>query len=121
MKKRTKLLIGSIISIVLVYTAASFIAIFITLPFVGPLWHTNGFFRYSMRQDVSQRVIGLHQDDVVAMLGEPNTDPHYSSPQAWIYNIGLSWGYGGAIIIFFDDSGIAEEVVVANPIHILGG
>ena len=120
--KRKKLFLGVISGIVLIYFIASLLAVMGTLPFIRPLWNTNRYFRFSMRADVSQRIVGLHQDDIIYMLGNPDPPhPHYGGPYVWIYSTGQSWAWAGAIIIFFNEDGIAERTVVSNPIHILGG
>lgn len=66
--KRKKLLICGIVGIsgiILMYFTLSFVAVMVPLPFVRPLWNANRYFRYSMRMDVSRRVIGLHQEDKI--------------------------------------------------------
>ena len=71
---------------------------------------------------MSQLVIGLHQEDIISMLGNPDPpDTPYKRPLVWIYSFGYPWSWAGAIIIFFDEDGIAINTVIANPIHELGG
>ena len=67
MSRQKRLIIAGVISFLLIY-----IIFFMPLPFVSTLWEDN-ILRHRMTWDVSRRVVGLHEEEVIQMLGEPYT------------------------------------------------
>ncbi|MCL2827264.1 MAG: hypothetical protein FWD99_00810 [Oscillospiraceae bacterium] len=107
-KVRKKLFIGCIIVAALLY-----IAFFMPLPFIPSLWEENAL-RHRMAGDISRRVIGLHEEKIILMLGEP--EPNWTT---FVYRLrnpvhSHSWRH---LIIFFDEDGIATRTGNGNLFH----
>ena len=74
-----------------------------------------------MAWHVRQNVVGLHEEDVLLMLGTP--EPHNFTSSAIIYRLhpidsSYSWRH---LIIIFDEDGYVESTRIANPVHVIGG
>jgi hypothetical protein len=70
---------------------------------------------------VRRNVPGLHREDVILMLGNP--DPHDFSSAAIVYRLhpidsDYFWRH---LIIIFDENDFVDSTWIANPIHMLGG
>jgi len=118
-KSPIKLIFGGVIAIVLMYAVVYVTAYFVPIPFAGVLWRANTI-RHGMTGDVHERAIGLHKDDIVRMLGEPNEHRDMWPEQpVWVYWVGPQpWR---ALMVVFNENGIVINVWVGNPIHFLDG
>jgi len=110
MKKKMlqkKLLISSIVTIVLICIVFYF---FMPLPFISALWEEN-IARERMAGDVSQRVSGLHREDVIAMLGlsEETERGRVSFDFAFQYKIDQR---RCLMILFGEDDMVVHTVIV---------
>ena len=88
---------------------------FIPLPFIPSLWEANTL-RHRMTHDVSRLVIGLHEAEIIQMLGEPHvfdTMLYYrlrAPSHQWFWQ---------SLVIRFDENRIAIETIShINPYHL---
>ena len=107
---KKKYLVGGATILTMIY-----IVFFIPLPFVSVLWEEN-IHRHRMHKDINRRIIGLHEDEIVVMLGEPEPGWRTLVYRLRPPNHSHSWN---ALIIFFDENNIAINTITANPIHVL--
>ena len=89
--------------------------LFMPFLFIGTLWDVC-FLRHRMAWDVRQRVVGLHEDEIIQLLGEP-----YTFANMIYYRLRCSshmW-FWQSLVIQFDDARIAIETIShVNPYHI---
>ena len=104
MKKRSlrkKLFISGIIAVALIIFLVSL------PPIISTLYWNN----------VSQRVVGLHQEEIILMLGEPERGaPPRLTSSVWLYRIRQNM----YLLIFFDEGDIAVRTKIGNPLHFSG-
>ena len=105
-----KLIIAGVVLVILL------LAVFIMpLPFIPSLWEDNTL-RHRMTHDVSRRIIGLHEEEIIQMLGEPHvfaTMFYYrlrAPDHTWFWQ---------SLVIRFDENRIAIETIShINPYHL---
>ena len=123
MPLRKKLLIGGIaggFTIILLASTYIYLTFFMPLPFTDNLWADYAL-RHRATDDISQIVIGLHEEDIILMLREPDDSMSGSSYRVFIaYRIrdkNHHW-FWQHLIIFLDENGIAIGTTIVNPAHI---
>lgn len=95
--------------------ALIYLVFFMPLPFVKTLWEDN-ILRHRMAWDINRRVVGLHEDEIIQMLGEPyqfNSMIYYrlrSPDHHWFWS---------SLVIRFDETRIAVDTINhVNPYHV---
>jgi len=88
-----------------------FVYFFINLPFVGVLWEAD-ILRANMSRSISRRVDGLHLEEVILLLGEPEQDTPgwlsgFRAVPPLLYCLPNNGEY---LVIFFDEDGFARHV-----------
>jgi len=86
-------------------------------PFIRTLWDAE-ILRNRMTWDLSQRLDGLHQEDIIRILGEPEQDaPAWLSRTRpvppWMYRVHPD--RHRYMVIFFDEDGFAGHIEVGYP------
>ena len=110
---RKKLLIGGIAIVSFLY-----IAFLMPLPFIDTLWENHSL-RHRMTGSISRNVVGLHEGDIIRMLGESEG---YYRRHILVYRVRSEeheWRWQH-LVIFLDEDGIATDTIVANPAHVIG-
>jgi len=107
-KLTTKIFIGCIVALIL-----SWVVFFMPLPFINALWEEN-ILRHRMAWDISRRVIGLHEDEIILILGEP--EPYWETFIYPLRNPNHSSSFRH-LIIFFDEDGFARLIGDGHPYH----
>ena len=108
---RKRLIIGCLAVVFLLYGA-----FLMPLPFMGTLWENN-MLRHRMTGSITQSVTGLHEDDIILMLGEP--DGHHGHMLAYRIRGDSHMWFWQHLIIFLDEDGIATGTITANPAHVM--
>ena len=109
---RKKLLISGIAIVALLY-----IACFMPLPFIDTLWESHTL-RHRMTGSITRSVVGLHEEDIVLMLGESEG---YYRQRVLVYRVRSEehqWRWQH-LVIFLDENGLATDTIVANPAHVI--
>ena len=109
------LLIGCAVLFLLVW---AYLFTPLPLPFIRNLWE-EGVLRNNMAGSASRRVNGLHQEDIVLMLGEPDRDsPRWLSSirpmSPWLYCVNQNNEIGRYFVIFFDEDGFARHIEIGS-------
>ena len=108
--KLEKLIITGVVLVILLPAV-----FFMPLPFIPTLWEDNTL-RHRMAWDVSRRVVGLHEDEIIQMLGEP-----YVFDSMLYYRLRTpshQW-FWQSLVIRFDENRIAIETIShINPSHV---
>jgi len=107
--------IGCIVAVILL-----FIVFVMPLPFISSLWEDE-ILRRRMADDVSRRVVGLHTEEIILMLGEPDVKDRHRRDDlsALVYRLRdpeheRFWQH---LIIFYDENDIAVNTSIGNPLH----
>ena len=105
-----KRIVACVILLILLY-----VIFFMPLPFVSALWEEN-ILRHRMAWDVSRQVVGLHEAEIIQMLGEPYTfDTMLYYP---LRGPNHSW-FWQSLVIRFDEERIAINTIShINPYHV---
>ena len=72
-----------------------------------------------MARSVSRHVNGLHQEELIIILGEPDRDsPRWLSSirplPPWLYCVNRNNGIGRYLVIFFDEDGFARHIEIGH-------
>ena len=91
---------------------------FMPLPFISSLWEEN-IHRHRMLRDVEQRIMGLHKEEVILMLGEPNPQQPFQPDSIFLYELrprghSHAWNH---LIIWFDQNDFVRNTSSGNPLH----
>ena len=105
MKKKLIVVCAALVLVLFVVFAMPF-------PFIGTLWE-NDIARNRMVAHVRWTVVGLHRDEIVLMLGEPDFNSS-SRGIAYCINHPVQWR---RLVIFTDENGIATRTLIGNPLH----
>jgi len=106
-----------ILAIAFIIGALIFMAM--PLPFRSSLWESHTA-RYRMVGSVSKKVIGLHRDEIVTLLGEPHpSQGNFTAPgRGMYYVLGHPRGYFrfgvkiDILVIFLDENSIAVDCAI---------
>lgn len=88
------------------------------LPLSEERW-SNYRLRHRMVGSLIRTLEGEHMSHVYSILGESDSYPGlWPTDYIWVYQVGpQDWRH---IIIFFNKYLIVEEIITANPLHVLG-
>ena len=109
--------INKLLAVCLIVLFLGLVLFYMPLPYISTLWEI-GILRGNMVGSVSQRVEGLHLEEVTLILGESEREaPEWllspRQPEAWLYRV----GGGRYFVVFFDSDGIVVRTQTGNPMH----